>query len=263
MAADVQVRVRDKDELAKFLGWFSIVLGSTQLTAPKMLCKLVGANTRGSAPRVMRLMGVRELAQGIGILTRPRPTAWVWSRVVGDALDLSLLGLTAVKNRRARTAFAVANVIAVAVPDVYESRFLSGKRGPVRAAMTIRKGVTIKRPQREVEQAWTEAQDLRSKVEEAGGRVVYAEAPGDRGTELIVEFEHAPPAGDLGAPVQKLLGKDLATQLSDDLRRLKQRIEAGHVIRSDSTPDGHLLADHLRQRAAQPLDDRELEEAVR
>ena len=58
--------------------------------------------------------------------------------------------------------------------------------------------------------------------------------------------------------MQKLTGKDLATQLSDDLRRLKQQIETGQVVRSDGAPDGHLLADHLRQRAAQPL-----EEAVR
>jgi uncharacterized membrane protein len=61
-----------------------------------------------------------------------------------------------------------------------------------------------------------------------------------------------PPAGDLGAVAQKLTGKDLATQLSDDLRRLKQELETGEVVRSDGTPGGHALADHLRQRAAQP-----------
>ena len=83
----------------------------------------------------------------------------------------------------------------------------------------------------------------------------FADAPGDRGTELIVEFEYDPPAGDIGAVAQKLTGKDLATQLSDDLRRLKQQIETGEVVRSEGTPDGHLLADHLRQRAAQPLEE--------
>jgi hypothetical protein len=252
------VRVRDKDPLAQFLGWFSIGLGSTQLAAPRILCKVVGADPDGAAPKVMRLMGARELTQGMGILARPRPTTWLWSRVAGDALDLSLLALIAVKHRRARTAFAIANVLAVTVPDVYESRFLSAKDGPVRGAKLIRKGVTIERPREDVEQAWHAASELRQKVDGAGASVRFVDAPGDRGTELIVEFEHDPPAGDLGAAVEKLTGRDLATQLSDDLRRLKQLIETGQVVRSDSTPDGHLLAEHLKQRAAQPL-----EEAVR
>ena len=255
----VQVRVRDKDPLAQFLGWFSIGLGSAQIGAPRTLCKLVGADGDGFAPTLMRLMGVRELAQGTGILVRPRPTAWLWSRVAGDALDLSLLALTAVKNRRARTAFTIANVLAVTVPDVYESRFLSRKQGPVRSARLIRKAVTIHRPRAEVEDAWRAAAELRRKVDERGASASFAEAPGDRGTEVVVEFEHDPPAGDLGAAVQKLTGRDLATQLSDDLRRFKQQVETGEVVRSESTPDGHLLADHLRQRAARPLE----EEAVR
>jgi uncharacterized membrane protein len=254
----VQVRVRDKDSLAQFLGWFSIGLGAAQVTAPKAMCKLVGAEGRGTAPRLMRLMGLRELTQGTGILTRPRPTSWLWSRVAGDALDLSLLALVAARNRRARTAFAIANVVAVTIPDVYESRFLSKKTGPVRSAKLIRKAVTVNRPRQEVERAWTAETELRRKVEDARASVTFAEAPGNRGTELSIEFEYDPPAGDLGAALQKLTGSDLATQLADDLRRLKQELEAGQVVRSDSTPEGHRLADHLRQRAAQPL-----EEAVR
>jgi len=255
---EVQVRARDKDPLAQFLGWFSIGLGAAQLTAPRAMCKLVGADGEGSAPVLMRLMGLRELTQGTGILTRPRPTTWLWSRVAGDALDLSLLAATAVKNRRARTAFAIANVAAVTIPDIYESRFLSRKRGPVRSEMLIRKGVTIDKPRDEVESAWNAAAELREKVQEHGASVRFENAPGDRGTELIVEFEYDPPAGDLGGAVQKLAGKDLATQLSDDLRRFKQQVETGQIVRSDGAPDGHLLAEHLQQRAAQPL-----EEAVR
>ena len=251
----VDVRVRDKDPLAQFLGWFSIGLGTAQVAAPRALSRLVGANDEGLAPRVMRLMGARELTQGTGILLRPRPTAWLWSRVAGDALDLSLLGLVAVKNRRVRTALAIANVLAVTVPDVYESRFLSRKQGPVRAAMRIRKAVTIARPRNEVEAAWAAATDLQAKIDGAGAFASFEDAPGDRGVELTVEFEYDPPAGDLGAAAQKLTGRDLATQLSDDLRRFKQQVETGQVVRSEGTPDGHLLADHLRQRAARPLED--------
>ena len=251
----VQVRVQDKDSLARFLGWFSIGLGTAQLAAPRAMCKLIGAESDGLSPTLMRLMGTRELTQGTGILVRPRPTTWLWSRVAGDAVDLTMLGLVAVKNRRARTAFAIANVLAVAVPDVYESRYLSSKKGPVRAGKLMRKAVTINCAREDVEAA---AAELRREVEQRNATVRLADAPGDRGTEVIVEFMYDPPAGDLGAAAQKLTGRDLATQLSDDLRRLKQQIETGQVTRSDSTPGGHALADHLRQRAAQPL-----EEAVR
>jgi hypothetical protein len=258
----VDVRVRDKDSLAQFLGWFSIGLGIAQLTAPRVVSRLIGADPNGRAPTLLRLRGASELTQGVGILVRPRPAVWLWSRVVGDAVDLGLLGAILTRHRRARTLFAVANVVAVAVPDYYESRFLGRKRGPVRGQMTVRKAVTINRPRPEVEQELTRATELRRKLDENGARLRFAEAPGGRGTEVVAEFEHDPPAGDLGAAVEKLTGRDLATQLADDLRRFKQLVEAGEVTRSDATPHGHSLADHLRQRAAQPLD-RAREEVAR
>lgn len=254
------VRARDRDSLARFLGLFSIGLGTAQVAAPKALCRLVGAEGDGRAPTLMRLLGVRELTQGTGILARPRPTGWVWSRVAGDALDLALLGLVAAKNpsRRARTAFAIGNVLMVAVPDVFESLHLTRKQGPARSGQLVRKAVTIRKPQAEVEAAWKDAKETRNKVADAKGKVRFERAPGDRGTELVVEYVEDPPFGDFGVIARKLSGRDLATQLSDDLRRLKQQLETGVVVRSDSTPSGHDLANHLKQRAAQPV-----EEAVR
>jgi uncharacterized membrane protein len=253
--ATTTVRARDKDTLAEFLGWFSAGLGAAELLAPRPMCRAIGADPDGAAPRLMRLMGGRELAQGIGILVSPRPKRWMWMRVAGDALDLTLLALTAARHRRGRTAFAIANVLAVTVPDVLESRYLATKRGTPQKAMLVRKAVTINKPREEVEAAWLRASELREKIQEHDARVAFAKAPGNRGTELAVEFDYAPPAGDLGKAVEKLTGKDLATQLADDLRRFKQRVETGEVVRSDSTPDGHLLAEHLKQRPAQPLEE--------
>jgi hypothetical protein len=55
---------------------------------------------------------------------------WLWSRVAGDGLDLALLGVTAAKkSNRGRTAFAIANVAAVTVPDLLESLRLGRKQG--------------------------------------------------------------------------------------------------------------------------------------
>lgn len=249
------VEARDKDTLARFLGWFSVGLGTVQVAAPRLLAKAVGASGEGRSVTTMRAMGLRELTHGTGTLLRPRPTAWVWSRVGGDALDLALLGLVAARNpgRRGRTAFAIANVLAVAVPDVYESRYLSRKSGPPRSGKLVRKVVTINKPRDEVESAWLAEPALQEIVREANGAVEFRPAPGDRGTELAVEFLFDPPLGDFGVAATKLTGRDPATQLADGLRRFKARLETGEVLRSDSTPEGHDLANHMKQRAAQPL----------
>lgn len=244
------IQQRDRDSLARFLGWFSVGLGTAQLVAPRALCKLIG----GGSPRVMRLMGVRELAQGSGILTRPRPTGFVWSRVVGDVLDVSALGVVA-RHGNKRTFAAIANVLPIAAADVFEALHLSKQQGPPQSGKRVRKAVTIAKTRQEVEEAWESATELREKVDARGAQVSFEEAPGDRGTELAVEFVHDPPAGELGALVETLSGRDLATQLADDLRRFKARVETGEVVRSDSTPSGHLLAEHLKQRAAQPLEE--------
>jgi len=251
------IRKTDKGSLARFLGWFSIGLGTAQVAAPRALCRLVGAEGDGTSRKVMRLMGARELTQGVGILARPRPTGWLWSRVGGDALDLGLLAATAVRNpdRRLRAALAIANVAAVTAPDIAESLRLSRQQGEPNDGKRIRKAVTIKKDRTDVEAAWLGAADLRRKIEDAKASVRFAKAPGDRGTELAVEYTDAPLGGDLGRTTVKLIGRDLATQLSDDLRRFKQQVETGEIVRSDSTPAGHLLSNHLKQRPAQPLEE--------
>lgn len=251
-------RAQDRDGLARFLGWFGVALGTTQLAAPRALCRLAGAADDGIAPRVMRLMGARELTQGLGILVRPRPTGWLWSRVAGDVVDVGAVAYLA-RNGRRRTFGVLASLVPIAIADVQEARFLSRKRGAPQSGKRIRNAVTIAKTRQEVEDAWTNAADLRRAVDERGAQVSFEPAPGGRGTELAVEFVSDPPAGELGVVVQKLTGNDLATELADDLRRFKQLVETGEIVRSDSTPGGHLLAEHLKQRAAQPLEERDRE----
>lgn len=77
------------------------------------------------------------------------------------------------------------------------------------------------------------------------GRVQLTAAPGDRGTEMHVRLRYAAPAGKLGVTVAKLLGADPAKQIADDLRRLKQILETGGVVRSDASI-------HRKMHPAQP-----------
>lgn len=85
------------------------------------------------------------------------------------------------------------------------------------------------------------------------GSVRFTPAPGDRGTEVRVELIYAPPAGRLGRAVAKLFGEEPAQQVRDDLRRFKQVIETGEVVRSEGSPDGTSVRQQVRQRPARPL----------
>ena len=77
---------RDAEGMARRLGWLSVALGALEVFAPGTLARAVG--TGGSRPtRILtRALGVRELASGVGILTTPRPTMWLSSRVAGDVM---------------------------------------------------------------------------------------------------------------------------------------------------------------------------------
>lgn len=67
------------------------------------------------------------------------------------------------------------------------------------------------------------------------GAVRFVPAPADRGTEVHVELHYEPPAGRLGSLVAKLFGEEPALQVKGDLRRFKQVLETGEVVRSDAS----------------------------
>jgi uncharacterized membrane protein len=84
------------------------------------------------------------------------------------------------------------------------------------------------------------------------GRVEFRPAPGGRGTEIRVWLTYDPPAGKLGTWVAKLFGEAPDQQVSDDLRRFKQVLETGEVVRSEGTPEGTKTSRMIAQRPAQP-----------
>jgi len=95
------------------------------------------------------------------------------------------------------------------------------------------------------------------------GAVDFVPAPGARGTEVHVSISYKMPAGKLGETVARYFGEDPHQQLDDDLRRLKQLLETGEVVRSDGAPGGKRARREFPQHAAQPLTDEEFAEEVR
>jgi uncharacterized membrane protein len=61
----------------------------------------------------------------------------------------------------------------------------------------------------------------------SAGSVNFEDAGSGRGTRVRVRMQYSPPGGKAGAAVAKLLGRDPATEIREDLHRFKQLIEAG------------------------------------
>jgi uncharacterized membrane protein len=125
------------DGLARGLGWLSVGMGLAQIIAPRAVCRLAGLPR---APTFMRLMGVRELACGLGIITQRNPAPWLKARIAGDAIDLvCLAAATPISTSRgARLGAAFGAIAGVTVLDVYCSDELSERRAaPVHMAETI------------------------------------------------------------------------------------------------------------------------------
>jgi uncharacterized membrane protein len=61
------------------------------------------------------------------------------------------------------------------------------------------------------------------------GRVEFKDAPGRRGTEIFISLVYQPPAGSAGAVLARVFGEEPQVQVREDLRRLKQLLEAGEI----------------------------------
>jgi len=102
-----------------------------------------------------------------------------------------------------------------------------------------------------------------SEVDTAGS-VHFKPAPGGRGTEVVVELQYNPPAGVLGAAVAKLMGRDPANQVAEDLRRLKQILETGEIATIEGQPSGRDSAhrrEPVRARRSRPTRHDEVSQA--
>ena len=82
------------------------------------------------------------------------------------------------------------------------------------------------------------------------GQVRFETRPAGRGTIVRVEMEYIPPAGVAGAAFAMLFNAAPEQQIYDELKRLKQVMETGEVLRSDGSPEG---AGRITQRPAQPM----------
>jgi uncharacterized membrane protein len=157
---------QNRNRLVNGLGWFSIGLGLAELLAPRSVSRLIGVE---SHPTLMRLLGLREIATGLGLLSQVEPGTWAKARVAGDAMDLSLLGARLVSRNAApgRLAAAAAAVAGVTALDVLCSKDFSegpgtkrSARGNIRGVARVQKSVIVNKPAEELYRLWRDFEQL-------------------------------------------------------------------------------------------------------
>lgn len=92
------------------------------------------------------------------------------------------------------------------------------------------------------------------------GEVRFTPAPNEQDTELHATIRYFQPGGKLGKAVARYFGEDPNQQLDDDLRRFKQVLETGEIVRSEGAPWGKRARQEFPQHPARPLTDKELAE---
>jgi uncharacterized membrane protein len=193
-----QGTLRDRSDLglARFLGWFSLGLGVTEFAAPGFIAKVVGV--RPDKHGVIRLLGLREIGHGVGILSQRKPTEGVWSRVGGDAIDLAFLGAALVSpdSKKSRVVAASAAVLGVTALDLMCAEKLSSGtsltgEGGIKATKTI----TINRSPEEVYNFWRNLDNLPTfmshleSVQSTGGNRSHWVARGPAGVRVEWDAE--------------------------------------------------------------------------
>jgi hypothetical protein len=105
----------------KVLGWLSVALGATALTMPTITARAMGVPLTKTAKMTLQGVGLREIGVGVGLLRgTERSAAMTWLRVLGDAMDLSLLfgAMTSRRARRQRLLGAVGTIATIGVVDL-------------------------------------------------------------------------------------------------------------------------------------------------
>lgn len=150
------------DGLARALGWFSIGLGATQLIAPRQLARWIGIDDGGNTVTVMRMLGVREVASGLAILSQPDNPRWLAGRVAGDMMDLALLGRAMRQDdeRDSRTTMAAAAVMGATLLDAFATRKVARENGGGGGEIRVHKTLTVRRSPEEAYGLWRDLEGL-------------------------------------------------------------------------------------------------------
>jgi uncharacterized membrane protein len=149
----------DAEQLARRLGWLSIGVGLAGILAPRRIARFLGVKNHGI---LFRIMGLREIASGVGILTDHQPVGWLWARVGGDIIDLVALEKVMKSDpvKPINVAIATAAVAGVAALDMRCAQELSDGARALDHGVVVKKTILINRSPQELYRHWRDFQAL-------------------------------------------------------------------------------------------------------
>jgi len=142
------------------LGWLSVALGAGAMLAPRPLATLTGLRAQSA---LLPFVGLRELASGWGLLTQQEnSTPWLWSRVVGDIMDLAVISsaLKPSNTQRTRALGTVGVVAAIAAADLTAVIADSNRGGRAVAAGPVSEGLIVNKTPQECYEFWRDPNNL-------------------------------------------------------------------------------------------------------
>jgi uncharacterized membrane protein len=302
------------DPLGRALGLASVGLGLPMLLRPGTVDRAAGVGDGAKQRTITAAVGAREFVHAAGLLHPRLGSRWAVTRVLGDAMDLTVLGVALRRHDRkglGRTVAATAAIAAITAVDIYaaiRSWTAAGKE----QSMDLTATTTVGKSPQEVYEFWrrfeqlpefmAHVDDVRQESDTRShwrvtapfgrtvewdaeitqdvpgqviawrstgdadvsnsGRVRFSPAPRGQGTELHVALTYEVPGGALAEALARWAGEDPHQQLDDDLRRFKQVMETGQVVRSEGAPWGKKARKEFPQHPAQPLSDDEMAELV-
>ena len=115
------------DQLGRLLGWFSIGLGLVELFAPRRITRALGVEGNES---LVRAYGAREISSGILSLSVDKQVG-LWSRVVGDGLDMATLATAfhPSNSKRHAVGLALAMVLGITLLDLTSAGGIAVRHG--------------------------------------------------------------------------------------------------------------------------------------
>ncbi len=147
--------------LVRGLGLFSIGLGAAQLFATDSMARMIGARSDGKTKPLLRLVGLREITTGVGILSSYQPKNWLRSRVGSDVMDLALLGAAfrsdgAEQGRLVGATMAVAGVAVIDAVAAARSSHADGRA----SQPEVRHSISVMCPVERVYSYWRDFSNL-------------------------------------------------------------------------------------------------------
>ena len=107
-------------------------------------------------------------------------------------------------------------------------------RAPAGRTVEVKTRIVAEKPGEQIAWRSVEGSDI-----ETEGKVMFRDAPGDRGTEVEALIAYRPPAGTAGQMIAKLFQTEPAIQSRREMKRFKMLMETGEVSTNRNRRSDH------------------------